>query len=523
MKAHWLFLAVFFLLLAVLNIIVGAYFVSRLHPLSMLYLLIMQLLNIGVAYGLTQILFSLIFPKEDLPQLEELTNRPLVALLYTTCDDLMPELLYRLRNQTYANYDVFILDDSTKRENQMLVDRVAADCDFQVVRRGTRRGYKAGNLNHWLALYGDQYKYFIILDSDSALDDDFIERMLRYAEHPSNADVAIFQSKIRAWNTHSPIPKILDAMAPLHMYQQDRLANRFGYISCWGHNNLCRTEPIKQVGGFDEKFVSEDYATAINLIDRGYQCKLVDVISYEGIPEAIYHYTKRSIRWAQQSLELELYKTGARNVPFVSKLHLFMNTYSFAIWFVFLLGIIMATWGFSSTFGDLAYFVGFIIGGEFLDSPFKWTFLIIALYYLYFTFLRLPLAVKAGVGVRDYLKYLFLVWSLGFVTMIPVIVAQTRVLFGARPSFTITGGLERISSPRLIDIISQMRPTLGFILIIVIGIIRNPLSLGLNFLWMIPLILSPLTTCLLSLSRTNQDKDRTFALRGDTESKRLSS
>lgn len=500
MSAHRLFLAVFFSLLAALNLLVGAYLVVGHHPLRMVYLLIMQLFNIGVAYGLTQFLLSLFSPKEDLPRGDELNDHPPVALLYTTCNDLIPELLRELRHQTYANADVFVLDDSTDEEYKRRVDQIAAECGYRVLRRGTRKGYKAGNLNHWLALYGHQYKYFVVLDADSALDDDFVAQMVRYAEHPANAAVAVFQSKIRPWNTQDTIPRILDRMAPVYFYQQDRLANRFGYISCWGHNCLCRTEALQEVGGFDEGFVSEDYATALNLLDRGHQCKLVDVVSYEAIPDTAENYTRRAIRWAKQSLELELYKSGGRNVPFISKLHLFMNTYSFAIWYVFLAGIVLAIWGYRSSPGDLVTFLDFVLKGGAFGSSFLWPLLIVGFYYFYFTLLRLPLALKLGVRVRDYFKYLLLTWSLGFAMMIPLIAAQTKVLLGERPSFTATRSFSRRARLRPMEELKRMGSTLLFILFVVAGILRNPLSLALNFPWIIPLVLAPLTSYLISTS-----------------------
>jgi cellulose synthase/poly-beta-1,6-N-acetylglucosamine synthase-like glycosyltransferase len=498
-KAHWIFLGIFFSLLAGLNIAIGLYFIHTINFLSSLYFIIMEFLNIGVAYGLTEFLLSILLPKKTLPQLEELKIYPRVALLYVTCDDVVPDLLQQLAKQRYPNYDIFVLDDSTKNEHRLVVDRIATDHGFRVVRREKREGYKAGSLNHWLTLYGDQYKYFIILDSDSALDDDFITRMVKYAEHPSNVNVAVFQSKIRAWNTHNFIPKILDTMTPLYIYQQDRLANRFGYVCFWGHNCLCRTELFKKVGGFDEGFISEDHATALNLMDRGYQCKLVDVISYEGVPETVNSYTRRASRWAQQSLELELYKTGGQNVPFLTKLHLFMSTYSFAVWFIFLFGMIMATWGFRSNLNDIVRFVNFIANEQFWGSSLRWPLLIFFFYYLHFTLLRLPLAWKVGIKLRDYLKHLFFSWTLGFVTMPWIVGAQAKVLLGARPSFTITSSLKPPESHPL-EFIRRISPTLGLIIVILSGIVWNPISFVFNFLWMIPLILSPLTAYLISVS-----------------------
>jgi len=137
-------------------------------------------MNIGVAYGLSELILSLRLAKRDPPKLERLECMPKVALLYATYNDVMPEILDALHNQSYSNCDIFVLDDSTDKRCGLIVDA----CGFPVIRRSSRSGFKAGALNNWLSLYGRVYDCFIILDADSLIGQDFIEEMLRYAEHP---------------------------------------------------------------------------------------------------------------------------------------------------------------------------------------------------------------------------------------------------------------------------------------------------------------------------------------------------
>ena len=42
-----------------------------------------------------------------------------------------------------------------------------------------------------------------MLDSDSVVPRDFVSRMVAYAEHPSNSDVACFESVIVPWNVET--------------------------------------------------------------------------------------------------------------------------------------------------------------------------------------------------------------------------------------------------------------------------------------------------------------------------------
>ena len=134
--------------------------VDFLNPIAILAFFIIQLINILVAYRLSEFITSLLSKKKDLPKLNELTSTTPVALLYVTYNDAMPEALARLKNQTYKNCDIFILDDSTDKKSRELIDRF----DYKTIRRAERIGFKAGALNNWLSLYGDEYEYFIILD-----------------------------------------------------------------------------------------------------------------------------------------------------------------------------------------------------------------------------------------------------------------------------------------------------------------------------------------------------------------------
>jgi cellulose synthase/poly-beta-1,6-N-acetylglucosamine synthase-like glycosyltransferase len=257
-----MFLVLFFSILIALNMLVGTYMVDFFSPIAIFAFFIIQLINILVAYRLSEFIMSLISKKKDLSKLNELSSIPPVALLYVTYNDAMPEALAGLKNQTYRNYDIFVLDDSTDKKYRELIDSF----DYKTIRRDKRIGFKAGALNNWLSLHGDEYEYFIIFDSDSLLDDDFIERLVKYAEHPSNKNIAIFQSKWRIWNTNNKFPRIIASLLPLWLYSFEKLANEYDTPLIMGHNNLLRTKLIKEVNGFDDRFVCEDLAITLNLL-----------------------------------------------------------------------------------------------------------------------------------------------------------------------------------------------------------------------------------------------------------------
>ena len=408
-------------------------------------------------------------------------------MLYVTYNDVIPELLSKFKNQTYKNYDVFVLDDSTDEKYKKLID----DSGFNTIRRDTRAGFKAGSLNNWLSLYSDRYDYFVIADSDSFFEEDFIENMVKYAEHPSNRRVAIFQSKVLPWNTKNGFSRIIGTMAPLSMYFSEKLSNECSTIISWGHNNLHRTKMVMEVNGFDENFVAEDYATGLNLIKKGYECKMANVVSYEAMPETVQSYTRRYIRWAKQTIELLKFDT--ENIPFSTKLHLFMGFYSYTIWIVFFFGMFVAVWGYDSSFNDLVGFANFITSGRFTDTSFLQPFMLIVLYTLNFTILRLPLAIKLGISITDYCISLILYPAINGYMMFSLIKEELKVIFGAKVYFDVTDkNVNNKHALSLIQIIKEMRYGTLLNVALFIGVLRNPAILIFNFVWLIPLLMSPL-------------------------------
>ncbi len=132
-------------------------------------IIIIIIINIGISYSITEVILSFLGRKVDLPKLGKLAVYPPVALLYVTYNDVLPKAVNTLERQSYLNYDIFILDDSTDEICKRFLDTIG----YKIIRRDNRKGYKAGALNNWLNLYGNIYKYFIISDADSIFEDDF--------------------------------------------------------------------------------------------------------------------------------------------------------------------------------------------------------------------------------------------------------------------------------------------------------------------------------------------------------------
>lgn len=485
MKLNKYIISVFFFFWMFLNLAISFCVIPFLdYPVSIPYLLVMFAINLGIAYDVSLLLNVSFVSGGDPKKLDSLSTAPKVAVLYVTCNDAMPEALSQLNNQSYKNYSIFVLDDSTDVEYKKIVNRY----DYQTLNRGHRKGAKAGAVNHWLSLYGSEFDYFVLLDHGGILESSFIEEMLKYAEHPENANVAIFQSLTRAWNTAQLFPKLLDAMKPLERLLQLRVFNQSDSMLSWGHNILCRIQPFLEIGGFEERFATEDFATNLRLIECGYESKAVDVISYDHTSETIWFHTKRMIRWSRGNLETAISKSW--NLPFATQLRMFMGVHCFSEWFFYVLGMLLVIWGYRITWHQLQLTL-FLASRWNRPDIFIYPLTVLALYIMYGILLR-PLWVirLTGISFKEYWGHSLLSISIGYYAVFYLTIGQFKSLVGGKAQFIIYK--KRWFKIPFWEVVKGMRGTIFVIGLITIGLIINPVGRVIHFFWYIPLFLSPL-------------------------------
>ncbi len=332
----------------------GAIAVNWYLHVSLAQFALMVVFLFSFAFVFTKRLLSLFLPPYELASLDALPRQPKVAILYATMNDVVPECVRAIR-PTYP-CDVFVLDDSSDPEKRAIVEHLAAEMHFRIMHRPNRKAFKAGAINAWLREHGSAYDYFVLLDADSALPPDWVERALRYAEHPDNADLAIFQGMVNIWNTDRPFP---GALAPAHVLSRDewerKLAGYLGTVVCYGHNVLLRTAPVIEVGGFDERYVSEDFATAIRLANAGYGSAFVPLHSWEAMPENVRGFIKRQNKWTRGSMEFFSFVPPAK-IPLSKKIVLLMIPFGHLAYVAIFAAILLAVFGRYSSFNQFLAF-----------------------------------------------------------------------------------------------------------------------------------------------------------------------
>ncbi len=434
-------------------------------------------------------LASLVIPPYPLPKLDALARQPRVAVLYTTMNDVVPECVESIR-QTYP-VDVYLLDDSSDPYKRAVVDELAQRHKFGVLRRSERKGFKAGALNEWLRRYGGAYDYFVILDSDSILPPDWVAEALRFAEHPDNAHLAIFQGFINIWNTDKPFPR---ALAPTTRLGQDewerRLSGYVGAVFCYGHNVLLRTQPVLEVGGFVEDYVSEDFATAVKLASAGYGSVFVPLHTWEAMPENVRGFVKRQTKWTRGSMEFWSFVPPAR-LPWYKKIFLYTTPMNHVAYVAIMVAMIAAVFGRVSSFSSFLAF-----GQNLLTAPIEYIWsinlfrfiIVMSLFTSIFTVAKL---VQVRLGFWTYYRARTLSKAIGSVMLPHEVRAMVMYFVDPRRKFPVTPKDEPPMTMR--EILHVGRGTVAIMAVMALGLsMWNPVGLWYNALWFISFLTAPL-------------------------------
>ena len=238
----------------------------------------------------------------QLPPPRQGTDKPLVALLYVTCNDFSGEALDQSVIQDYPNYDVVILDDSSKPAYIEQVARYAELHRIPVVRRPDRKGFKAGNLNNFLRRGGAHYDFFVIVDSDEILPANFVTRCLDYfADSPQTGGV---QANHIATRNRTAFMATFAPGVDSHFPAYQLVKARAGFLSLLGHGAMISRECYLAAGGFPE-IVAEDLGFSIDALSKGgYRFDFApDITCEEEFPPDYLAFRKRHGRWTAGNME----------------------------------------------------------------------------------------------------------------------------------------------------------------------------------------------------------------------------
>lgn len=230
---------------------------------------------------------------------------PKVSVLLAVKDEpevILHQTLITLKALDYENKEIYILDGSNDPEIQKVTHKEARlfDINYFEPPLGVTIKSKAEIIN--LLLPKLDSKYIAVFDVDQNPLPEFLMQTVAIAE--SSNKIAFVQTPQFYTNFDvSPIAKGAAMQQAIFYESICEAKSSFNAMFICGTNVIIRLDILKEVGGFDANFVTEDFATSVKMHQKGYHSVYYNHARVFGMaPESLPAYLKQQARWATGTL-----------------------------------------------------------------------------------------------------------------------------------------------------------------------------------------------------------------------------
>ena len=230
-------------------------------------------------------------------------NAPKVACIVASFNeppDVLEETVSSLLTLDYANKEIVILDDSTKETSRESAREIAQRYGVSCVQRTSRRGYKAGAINDFLEQ--TDAPFVAIFDADALPVPQFLKECVPVLAE--REELAFLQTPQFYANGNQSYVALASARQQNVFYEYIMEGKSVsGAAFCCGTNVIFRRDALLDVGGFNEKFVTEDFATSLTMHLKGWKSLYFNrVFVYSLAPENLAAYFTQQGRWSLGTL-----------------------------------------------------------------------------------------------------------------------------------------------------------------------------------------------------------------------------
>ncbi|MBR9698999.1 glycosyltransferase [Candidatus Woesearchaeota archaeon] len=197
-----------------------------------------------------------------------------------------------------GKYEIIIGDDSNNPEVSQKIDEFAAQhSQVKVTRRGSNKGYKAGNLNHMLTR--SKGSILVLFDSDFAPEKDFLRRIVNpFIDDPEIAGV---QARWKFMEKNKNLVSILGStiMSVFHRVCLPFINKRSEISFLCGSAEAVRKKDLIESGNWQTGSLTEDIEFSLRLHKKGKKIVYLDELECAGeVPHKAKDLYKQQMRWA---------------------------------------------------------------------------------------------------------------------------------------------------------------------------------------------------------------------------------
>ena len=226
---------------------------------------------------------------------------------------------------------IMILDDSDDDTVELLADAVNdyKKQGFQIehVRRGTRKGYKAGALKY--AMQTTDTEFVAIFDADFIPPEWFLKRAI---PHFSKPNIGLIQCRWGHINeNYSSITRAQALSLDFHfLIEQKAKSNSHLFMNFNGTAGIWKRACIEDAGGWHTATLVEDLDLSYRAQMKGWKCVfLPDIVVDAELPVQINGAKRQQFRWAKGSIQCAIKLLGGiaikRKVPIEAKIQAFIQ------------------------------------------------------------------------------------------------------------------------------------------------------------------------------------------------------
>lgn len=194
--------------------------------------------------------------------------------------------------------EIIIGDDSNDPEISRKIDEfVRKHKDkIRITRRGSNKGFKAGNLNHMLNYSNGEI--IVIFDSDFVPDKKFLKKIV--TPFVANKKVGCVQARWDFLNEkENSVTKFAAGIIMVYQKLIAPINNILKVPLLFGSGQAIRKDLIKKLGGWQEWSLTEDVEFSVRVLKSGYEIVYLDDLKINSeVPYTVRDLRKQQKKWA---------------------------------------------------------------------------------------------------------------------------------------------------------------------------------------------------------------------------------
>ncbi len=226
---------------------------------------------------------------------------------------------------------IMVLDDSDDDTVEILSDLVTEykkkGFDIAHIRRGTRKGYKAGALKYAMKITDTEF--VAIFDADFIPPSWFLKKAIPYFTKPN---IGLVQCRWGHVNeNYSAITQAQALSLDFHfLIEQKAKSNSHLFMNFNGTAGIWRTECIENAGGWHTSTLVEDLDLSYRAQMKGWKCLFIsDIVVEAELPVQMNAAKRQQFRWAKGAIQCAIKLLGdillKRKIPFETKIQAFVQ------------------------------------------------------------------------------------------------------------------------------------------------------------------------------------------------------